>query len=512
DGLRSKGIWEPNAGRYQNPGKDLPQDFEDKRQEYYKSLKLPLRADTLIRSVQHEMKTCLEELDETILSNSKVRFSQTGKIIVTPLKAEPAPPNLESLGEELERRWSMTKLIDVLKETDFRTGFTRCFKSIATREVLDRKTIQRRLLVCFNAVGTNMGLKRGCAGESLSSLQHIMRRFVTADSARDAIRVVANDTFRVRQPDIWGEGTTACAADSKQFGSWDQNLMTEWHARYGGRGVMIYWHVERKSTCIYSQLKTCSSSEVASMLEGVLRHCTSMSVEKAYTDTHGKSEIGFAFCCLLGDFELLPRIKGIKKQKLYRPEVGNPQAFENLQPVLTRPINWEIIRQQYDEMVKLAAAIKCGTADAESILRRFTSDSPQHPTYTALLELGRAKKTIFLCRYLKSEELRREIHQGLNVIEHWNSVNGFIHFAKMGEFASNDLATQELSMLALHLLQNCMVYINTLMLQEILAEKAWADRLTPEDLRGLNPLAHRHINPFGDMSIDMNTRIALKAA
>ena len=34
--------------------------------------------------------------------------------------------------------------------------------------------------------------------------------------------------------------------------------MTEWHFRYGGRGVMIYWHVEKKSTCIYSQLKSCS--------------------------------------------------------------------------------------------------------------------------------------------------------------------------------------------------------------------------------------------------------------
>jgi hypothetical protein len=32
---------------------------------------------------------------------------------------------------------------------------------------------------------------------------------------------------------------------------------------------MIYWHVDRKSTCIYSQLKRCSSSEVAAMVEGV---------------------------------------------------------------------------------------------------------------------------------------------------------------------------------------------------------------------------------------------------
>src|SRR3954464_8077248 len=82
-------------------------------------------------------------------------------------------------------------------------------------------------------------------------------------------------------PGIWGESTTACAADSKQFGAWDQNLMTEWHVRYGGRGVMIYWHVERRSTCIYSQLKTPSSSEVAAMIEGVLRHCTEMEVQKA---------------------------------------------------------------------------------------------------------------------------------------------------------------------------------------------------------------------------------------
>jgi TnpA family transposase len=41
----------------------------------------------------------------------------------------------------------------------------------------------------------------------------------------------------------WGEATTACASDSKKFGAWDQNLMTEWHVRYGGKGIMIYWHV-----------------------------------------------------------------------------------------------------------------------------------------------------------------------------------------------------------------------------------------------------------------------------
>jgi TnpA family transposase len=36
------------------------------------------------------------------------------------------------------------------------------------------------------------------------------------------------------------------------------------------------------------------------MLEGLLRHCTDAEIEANYTDTHGASVIGFAFCHLLG--------------------------------------------------------------------------------------------------------------------------------------------------------------------------------------------------------------------
>jgi TnpA family transposase len=94
--------------------------------------------------------------------------------------------------------------------------------------------------------------------------------------------------------------------------------MTEWHIGYGGRGVMIYWHVERKSACIYSQLKRCSSSEVAAMIEGVLRHDTEMEVERSYVDSHGQSEVAFAFCRLFG-FTLLPRLKASQRSAcIYR--------------------------------------------------------------------------------------------------------------------------------------------------------------------------------------------------
>ena len=64
---------------------------------------------------------------------------------------------------------------------------------------------------------------------------------------------------------------------------------------------MIYWHVERKALCVYSRLKSCSSSEVAAMIEGLLRHETTAAIDANYVDSHGQSEIGFAFTELLSE-------------------------------------------------------------------------------------------------------------------------------------------------------------------------------------------------------------------
>ncbi|GGF69170.1 hypothetical protein GCM10010912_12870 [Paenibacillus albidus] len=115
------------------------------------------------------------------------------------------------------------------------------------------------------------------------------------------------------------------------------------------------------------------------MMEGLLRHCTDMEVEKNYVDSHGQSEVAFAFCYLLG-YQLMLRLKAIHSQKLYRPEPGMADAYSNLQPVLTRPINWELIRQQYDQMMKYATALRLGTAETEAILKRFTRNNLKHPT------------------------------------------------------------------------------------------------------------------------------------
>ena len=444
--VRCKEIWLPGAQRYRNPEDDLPTDFPDQRLLYYQALQQPLDAEVFLTNLQQQMRQALEILDAGMPTNSGVKILQRpqGWIKVTKLERLPEPPTLARLKMEITQRWPMTSLLDVLKETDLRVRFTHHFTGTGTRLALDPATLRRRLLLCLFGLGTNAGLKRVCTtleGESAQDLVYIRRRYLHPDALRNAIAEVVNAIFRVRTPAIWGEGTTACASDAKHFGAWDQNLLSEWHRRYGGRGVAVYWHVEKHATCIYSQLKTVASSEVAAMLEGLLRHGTDMEIEKNYVDTGGQSLVAFAFCHLL-NFQLLPRLKGLHRQKLARPTTGEPDAYPHLQAILTRPIRWDLIRHQYDQMIKYATALRLGTATADTILKRFTRSPFQHPTYQAILELGRAVKTISLCQYLHQEALRREIHEGLQVIENWNSANDFIFFGKGGDIATNRLEDQ----------------------------------------------------------------------
>jgi TnpA family transposase len=512
DRLRCKEIWIKGANRYRDPDQDLPGDFDERRDVYYQALHKTQDVETFIADLQQRMSSALETLDTGIPRNKAVKVKTNGWIALSPLTPQEPPPSILKLKAEIGRRWPLTSLLDIVKETDLRVDFTSQFKGTGSRESLDPETLRRRLLICLFGLGTNTGFKRLCDkefDEEYQDLLYIRRRYLHPDCLRSSIAMIVNAIFQARRPIIWGEGTTACASDSKKFGAWNQNLMTEWHVRYGGRGVMIYWHVEKKSVCIYSQLKTCSSSEVAAMIEGLLRHCTEMAVEKNYVDSHGQSEVAFAFCHLL-NFQLLPRLKGIHRQKLYRPFVGQSEAYQNLQPILTRPINWDLIRRQYDQMVKYATALRLGTAETEAILKRFTRNNLKHPTYQALCELGKAVKTIFLCNYLNDYDLRQEINEGLNVVEQWNSVNGFIFYGKSGEFATNRMEDQEVAMLSLHLLQISMAYINTLMIQQVLSEPKWLGMMKKEDFRALTPLIYAHINPYGVFKLNMDERLLLE--
>lgn len=512
--LRHKEAWVENANKYRNPEDDLPKDFEKRREEYFNLLGAPLSAETFISQLRQEMERHLKTFDNNYPKNDLVSIvKKKGKpwILLTPLKKLEEPKVMQQIKEAILGKWGIIDLLDVLKEVDLRENFTNYFGTAGNREILDRDIIRKRLLLCLFALGTNTGLKRTAGASrgavSFEELRHIKKFFVNKDDLRESIDAVVNAIFR--NPKIWRSVSTACAADSKQFGCYSKNLLTEWSPRHHNSGVMIYWHLNDQYICVYSQLKSCTSSEVAAMLQGIIDQDTNMEIESQYVDSHGKSELGFALS-YLQQFDLLPRYKTIGNQKLYFPY--DEFTVSNIKEITTRSINWQLINDQYDEMVKYAVALKIGTSTADTVIRRFARTNYQHPTFKAFMELGKAVKTIFLCRYLDSLELRQQINAGLNVVENWNSANDFVFYGKSGEITSNYRDDQEISMLNLHLLQNCISYINTLLIEELFKDSHWKNRLSEEGYRSLTALFYLNINPYGTFELDLSKRLAIQKA
>lgn len=76
----------------------------------------------------------------------------------------------------------------------------------------------------------------------------------------------------------------------------------------------------------------------------------------------------------------------------------------------------------------------------------------------------------------------------------------------------NSREQQEVVTLSLQLLQNCLRLIITLLVERTIEREGMWERLTAEDLRGLTPLFHGHINPYGQFALDLSRPSFLEAA
>jgi hypothetical protein len=165
DALRRREVYVQGAGRWKDPDEDLPGDFEDNRDVHYAALAKGTADGVRIITRQGSPWVSVPKLDKL-----------------------PEPKNLGALKAEVERRWGTIDLLDILKDTAFITDFTDSFTSVASREVLDRATLNRRLLLVLFALGTNMGIRQmavtGEHGVGEAELRHVRATYVSRENLR----------------------------------------------------------------------------------------------------------------------------------------------------------------------------------------------------------------------------------------------------------------------------------------------------------------------------------------
>ncbi|MBP1996067.1 TnpA family transposase [Paenibacillus eucommiae] len=86
--------------------------------------------------------------------------------------------------------------------------------------------------------------------------------------------------------------------------------------------------------------------------------------------------------------------RDLADSKLYA--IGKPSNFPKLEKLLRGQININIIQENYDDVLRLAHSIREGTVSASLIMGKIGSYARQNRLATALREMGRIEKTIFI--------------------------------------------------------------------------------------------------------------------
>ena len=216
------------------------------------------------------------------------------------------------------------------------------------------------------------------------------------------------------------------------------------------------------------------------------------------TDSHGYTEAIFGMTHLLG-FSFAPRIKGIGKQTLYIFKPKN-RTRDDWQIKPDKTINDALIRENWDDLLRLVATIKLKENTASDIFRRLNSYSRQHALYQTLKAFGQIIKSLFILRYVDDLALRQAIEKQLNKVELANRFTRAVAVGNPREFTQAEKEEQEIAEACNRLIKNSIICWNYLYLARQLDNAP--DGETRENLLRViaahAPMAWAHINMLGE--------------
>ena len=105
-------------------------------------------------------------------------------------------------------------------------------------------------------------------------------------------------------------------------------------------------------------------------------------------------------------------------------------------------LNLKVIRLHWDDILQLASSIKQGTVTASLMLRELGSYPRQNGLAVALNELGHIERTLIIFDWLRSVELRRRVHAGLNKGQARNALARAVFFHRLGEMHDRSFEQQ----------------------------------------------------------------------
>jgi TnpA family transposase len=395
-------------------------------------------------------------------------------------------------------------LLEVLTTIDQISGFNTAFQHKGI-DYLPPRPAEKLFFATIIGLGCNIGIpKMSMISKNIAAnaLQTTSVQYFSPDmtlKANDLVVEFSNklpltDKFRIHP------GFIHTSSDGQKYDVSVASLRAAWSFKYfgNGKGVTVYSHLDEAGQLFYSTAFSSSDHEAPYMIDGLM-HNRVIQSDAHSTDTGGFSEIIFAITALLG-IAFRPRLAKIHEHNLFSIDSVTTYRDFGYQVKPDSKINFELIIEHWDEILRFITTIKLGYSKASTLIRRLNSYSRQHPLYKALKELGRIYKTLYILQYMDQPAVRKSVERVLSKIENSNKFAKAISHGNNQQLIGATYREQLTAEGCKRLIANSINCWNLLHLSGSLAEcKKPADReVLLKNILATSTHSWEHINMLGE--------------
>ena len=489
------------------------EECSSKINDYCNAVNISATGKEGVKLLKEQLLSTAKKLDNDYPNIKGFTIDNKGNPILSKPKAKPKNSITTWLKTQIKLRNKEKHVLDVLCSTNHLTGWANNFGHVSGVAGRIDNAIEKYILATFSA-GTGLGptqtVKHFKSASNFEVTPHtlswLIRRHISIAKLDKAIIALNNEMLQYQVVGCWGDGKS-CAADGTLRNIYEDNLLAEYHLRYGARGGIAYYHVANNYIAFFASFIPCGVWEAIAILEGLLQNKSEVQPDTVHADTQGQSAVVFALAYLLG-IKLMPRIRNWKEYTMFKADKA--VVYTNIESLFTRVIDWNLIEECWDDFMQVVLSIKAGTISTTFLLQQLTNYARKNKLLKGLQELGHVIRTLFLIEYLSKIELRAEITATTNKVENFNEFSEWLGFgSKNYVVASNDPNEQAKAIKCNFLMANAMMLQNVIDFTNIILELQQEGYIiTQHDVAGLSPYITEPFKRFG--IIEMNYQEAAR--
>jgi TnpA family transposase len=516
DALKRRDVHVSPSERYADPRAKLLSEeaWEAARLGVMRALGLPPDPEEYLRGLGQRLEEAYRRTADSLAGNAEVtidlKAGGKGSLDISRLDELEEPASLVNLRNTLGAMLPRVDLPELLLEMHERTGFADAFTHVAEggHRVED---LHKSVCAVLVAEACNMGLEPLVKAEdpalTRSRLSWVAQNYFRAETLAEANARLVDAQAGIPLTEAWGGGELA-SVDGLRFVVPVRTVNAGPNPRYFGRGRGITYlnHVSDKSTGFHGMVVPGTLRDSLFVLDGLLENRTSLDPVEVTSDSAAYSDVVFGLFALLG-YQFSPRLADAGEARFWR--MDRRADYGPLNGISRNRIKTGLIRENWDELLRVAGSLKLGTVTASEFVHTLRAGSRTSTTAAAIAEVGRAAKSLSLLSYVDDAAHRRRVLVQLNRHEKRHELARKVLHGQRGEVRKRYREGQEDQLGALGLVVNAVCLFNSLYLDEAVRRlRDEGEEVVDEDLARVSPLMREHVRVLGRYHFALDRSVA----